>query len=395
MPTTTDSPPPLRCLIIAGEVSGDMHAAPIVKALRAQSKRPIEFYGIGGNRLKELDVELFYHTDQTGVMGFIEVAKRIRFFSRMMKFMAGLLVSRRPDFVLTVDYPGFNLRFAQRAHALGILTIHYVCPQVWAWHQSRIPKIAANVDLLLTLFPFEPACFKETNLDARYTGHPLVDRARETRNSPTAELPWATTKDAPRLALLPGSRSVEIKYLLTDMLATAQLLQEANPKTSFIIPAPTQAAREQIEKILQDLPTADRPNNIAIIDGHSRDLLLQADATLISSGTATLEACLMNCPLVVVYRATPITWAIGSRLVKIPHVSLVNIIAKKEVCKELLQHDFTPQRAYEELLPLIDHDSPQRKTMLTELNEINKTLGDGHAATQAATAILEKLSDKS
>ena len=228
---------PLRILICAGEVSGDMHAAALMRALRARLPRPAEFRGFGGDALRAEGAELLYHTDRIGIMGITPVLKDLPFLLGMLRRMKREILAWRPDLVLTVDYPGMNLRLAEFAHEHGFKTAHYICPQVWAWHQSRIPRIARIFDLLLCIFPFEPACFKGTALNAVFAGHPLVDRAAETRAEPPAALPW---RGRHRIALLPGSRASEITRILPRLLEAAALLEKRlGGDCSFIIPAPT------------------------------------------------------------------------------------------------------------------------------------------------------------
>ena len=228
---------PLKIMICAGEVSGDMHAAALMRALRAAVDRPIVFRGFGGDAMRAEGAELFYHTDRIALIGITPVLRNLPFLLGMIRHMKREIRVWQPDIVLTVDYPGMNLRLARFAHDRSIKTVHYICPQVWAWRRGRIPKLARILDLLLCILPFEPALFKQTSLDARFTGHPLVDRAAETRAAPPVALPWNGTH---RIALLPGSRASEITRILPRLLAAATLLEERlEGDCSFIIPAPT------------------------------------------------------------------------------------------------------------------------------------------------------------
>ncbi|MBQ3811341.1 MAG: lipid-A-disaccharide synthase, partial [Kiritimatiellae bacterium] len=236
----TNAARPLRIMVSAGEISGDMYAAAIVRELRRlAAPRVLEVFGLGGDRLREEGAELFEHASRTGVIGIWEVLKRARFFSRLLRTMKAALAERRPDLLLTVDYPGMNLRLAAEAKKLGIPAVHYVCPQVWAWHRGRIPKIAASLDRLIALFPFEPALFAGTGLDVRFAGHPLVDAVaaslREEADAPP--LPWAP--GARRIALFAGSRRNEVRRILPDVLAGAAMAEEALGPCSFLLPVPT------------------------------------------------------------------------------------------------------------------------------------------------------------
>ena len=380
---------PLRVLICAGEVSGDMHAATLVRALR--EKIPLELRGFGGDALRAGGAELLYHTNQTAVMGFVPVLLRARFFGAMLRRMRREIETWRPDLLLTVDYPGMNLRLAEHARGLGVTTIHYICPQVWAWHRSRIPKIARILDLLLCLFPFEPACFDGTGLRAVFAGHPLVDRMAETRAEPPPNLPWHGARH--RVALLPGSRAGEIQRCLPKMLAAARLLEdrlrrEALGTVSFVLPSPTDAMAALAEKILRRASA--RPTHCGVLRANARHVLLQANAAAVASGTATLEACLARCPTVLVYEINPLTAFVMRRVVTVQFAGLANILAGREVMPELLQSNFTAPRLAEHLYAYVASPATCHGVR-AEYDAVSATLGPGRAAETAAARILEAL----
>ena len=383
---------PVRIMVSAGEVSGDMHAAALVSELRALCPAPIEVYGIGGNLLRQSGAELVAHTEQTAVMGFWEVVKHLRFLTGLLRHMTGLLESRRPDLLLTVDYVDFNMRLAAQARKRGIPTVHYVCPQVWAWRRLRIPKIAKALDRLLVLFPFETNVFDGTGLDVVFVGHPLVDRALETRAEPPPTLPWNAEdgKHSPlkKVALFPGSRASEVQRHLPIILKAARLAESKLGACAFLIPAPSDRIASQIRKALECI--SEKPGNLVVTVGQSRHALLQADAAIIKSGTSALEAALMLCPSVIVYRVSPVTAAIVRRLIRVPFAGLPNLIAGKEVFKELIQENLTPEALSEELVRLLT-DSAARETMIEELKAINASLGEAGTAKRAAKAVMEML----
>ena len=374
---------PLRILICAGEVSGDMHAAALMRALRERLPGPLQFRGFGGDAMRAEGAELLYHTDRIAIIGFTPVIMNLPFLLGMIRRMKREILAWRPDLVLTVDYPGMNLRLAEFAHENGLKTVHYICPQVWAWHRGRIPKIARMLDLLLCIFPFEPELFNGTPLKALFTGHPLVDRVAETRAEPLAALPW---QGRHRIALLPGSRTGEITRILPRLLAAAALLEKRlGGDCSFIIPAPTPKMRALGEAVAAAAPA--KPQRLAFVDGQARQVMLQAHTAAVASGTATLEACLIRCPTVLVYTASFVTYLIARHLAKgISHLGLANIIAGKEVMPELLQHDFTPERLAE-LLHRYLTDSDFRAQTLEALDAVNALLGAGNASRRAADAI--------
>ena len=378
--------PPIRILVCAGETSGDMYGAAILRELRAIAPRPLECYGIGGDAMQAEGVELFAHASVTGVMGFWEVLKRYRYFSRLLKTITGLLDTRRPDVLLTIDYPGFNLRIAEQAHRRGIRTVHYVCPQVWVWHRERIPKIARIIDRLVTLFPFEPALFDGTGLNVTFEGHPLADQVAATLAETPPALPWGPGR---RIALFPGSRPAEVARLLPVEIEAARRLETAIGPCSFIIPAPTPTTRRAVEAILARLPH--KPATLAVSDGQSRHILRQAEAAVIKSGTSTLEASLLLCPCTVVYQVSPATYAIARRLVKgLKHVGLVNILAGREVCRELIQGAMTPEAIEAEMRRILD-DAAYRAAMLDGMREVNARVGLPGATARAAAVVLEEI----
>ncbi len=374
---------PLRVLICAGEVSGDMHAAALMRALRERMPGPLVFRGFGGDAMRAEGAELLYHTDRIAIIGITPVIKNLPFLLGMIRRMKRDIQDWRPDLVLTVDYPGMNLRLAKFAHDNGLKTVHYICPQVWAWHRGRIPKIARMLDLLLCIFPFEPELFKDTPLQALFTGHPLVDRAAETRAEPPAALPWLGRH---RIALLPGSRTGEITRILPRLLAAATLLEKRlGGDCSFIIPAPTPKMRALGEAVAAAAPV--KPQHLSFVDGQARQVMLQAHTAAVASGTATLEASLMCCPTVLVYTASFITYlAARCFATGVNHLGLANIIAGKEVMPELLQHDFTPERLADLLYRYLT-DSGFRAQTLEALDAVNAVLGAGNASSRAADAI--------
>jgi len=375
---------PLRILICAGEVSGDMHAAALMRALRERLPRPAVFRGFGGDAMRAEGAELLYHTDRTAIIGITPVLKNLPFLLGMSRRMKREILDWKPDLVLTVDYPGMNLRLAKFAHGRGFKTVHYICPQVWAWHRSRIPKIAKMLDLLLCILPFEPALFKDTPLRALFTGHPLVDRAAETRAGPPAALPW---QGRHRIALLPGSRAGEITRILPRLLAAAALLERRlGGDCAFIIPAPTRNMRALGEAVAAAAPV--KPQRLAFVDGQARQVMLQAHAAAVASGTATLEACLMRCPTVLVYTASFVTYLIARFVIKgVNYLGLANIIAGKEVMPELLQYDFTPERLSDQLHGYLTNPAA-RAQAVTELDATNALLGSGNASGRAADAMI-------
>ncbi|MFO7937347.1 MAG: lipid-A-disaccharide synthase [Kiritimatiellia bacterium] len=378
----------LKIYICAGEVSGDLHGAALMQALKELYPGKIVFRGFGGDHMQAEGLELLYHTDQTAVCGITPVLKELPFLLSMMKHIKKDMLEWQPDLVLTVDYPGMNLRLAKFAHRQGLRTIHYICPQVWAWHRSRIPKIARYIDRLLCIFPFEPEHFAETDLDVLFTGHPLVDRVWETCREPAPDFPWS---DGYRIALLPGSRRREITRILPRILDAAVLLEKKlGGSCSFIIPAPTRRMLDLARSTCDS--HGNKPASLEFIEGHARHLMLQADAAAIASGTATLEASLIRCPAVLVYCAAPLTAFFARILIKgVRFLGLANIIADREVMPELLQENFTPQALCDHLHKYLVSDEVRKQT-LAGLDTVNARLGEGNASERAAHSVLDFMS---
>ena len=372
-------------MIIAGEISGDIHAGDLVAAIKESLPNAV-FFGIGGDRMKEAGVELFYEVKDMAVMGITEIILRFGFFRRVFKHMLQIAEERKPDAVILVDYPGFNLRFAEKVHKMGIKTIYYICPQVWAWNRARIPKIAASVDRLISIFQFEKEHFEGTGLKVDFVGHPLVDEAKIALHGETPELPWNDGK--PRVAILPGSRHQEIDRILPVLWKTALLIENKHAKAGFIIATPSEEISSYIREKLSKLP--DGPSSFEIVAGVTKHVLRQATAAMVASGTATVETALMECPMVIVYKVAPITAFIGKRLIKIPYIGMVNIMAGKRICPELLQEKAQPAAIAAAMDPLV-LDTPERGYMITQLGKVSATLGEGGAIGRAAAVVIDEL----
>lgn len=376
-------------LIIAGEQSGDMHGAKVVRAVLARNP-DVKFFGVGGDRMREAGVEILQDAKDMAVLGLVEVLKRYGFFREVFHRILDAAKTRRPDAVLLIDYPGFNLRFAERAHGLGLKVVYYVCPQVWAWHRSRIGKMAKIVDRLLVIFPFEVDVFAGTGLRTDFVGHPLVEATRKVREAADEPLPWT---GSPRVALLPGSRRQELERILPSLLGAAARAAEKFPTACFLLAAASDEMAELARQIIEKESGHKAPPTklrIEIVKGATRQILKQADAAWVASGTATLETALMDCPMVVVYRTSRMTYEVGRRLIKVPHLGMVNLLAGRELCPELLQDAATPENLAAAISPLLS-DTPERRAMKAGLAEVRAKLGNGGAAENVATALLEEL----
>ena len=372
-------------LVIAGELSGDMHAAGVVRELKARAP-DLQVWGIGGDGLRAAGMDIVVEARDMAVLGLWEVLKRYGFLRGVFHRMVRLARERKPDAVLLIDYPGFNLRFAAEMKKLGIKVIYYVCPQVWAWHRSRIPKMARILDRLLVIFPFEVDVFAGTGLRVDYVGHPLVDEARRERAAEAGPaLPW---RSARRLAILPGSRRQEIERILSPMIQAAGILQRRDPDLSVVVAAASTEMATQIRGRL--LGITGRPLALDVVVGSTRRILREATAALVKSGTSTIEAALMGCPMVVVYRTAGLTYWLGKRLVKVPYLGMANLIAGREAFRELIQDAATPEALAAAVGPLL-RESPERAASLEAVAEVTSKLGEGGAAQHAASIVMEEL----
>lgn len=373
-------------LIIAGEQSGDMHGAKVVRAVQARNP-DVKFFGVGGEKMREAGVEILQDAKDMAVLGLVEVLKRYSFFRNVFFRILEAAKTRRPDAVLLIDYPGFNLRFAEQAHKLGLKVVYYICPQVWAWHRSRVAKMAKIVDHLLVIFPFEVDVFKGTGLRTDFVGHPLVEATRAVREAPDDPLPWG---EGQRIALLPGSRRQELERILPPLLGAAAILEDAYKSNVTIILAAASEEMAHLARaiIARQIPS---PKKLEIVTGSTRQILKQAAAAWVASGTATLETALMDCPMIVVYKTSWITYQVGRRLIRVPFLGMVNLLAGRELCPELIQDRATPIRLAKAMLALIADDSPDHHSIKQGLAEVRAKLGDGGAADRVAEHLLAEI----
>ena len=366
-------------LIIAGELSGDAHAARIVRSLKKQIP-DVKAWGFGGDHLAAEGVEIKEHIRDLSVMGIWEVLKRYGYFKKIFDQLLADIKVRKPDLVLLVDYPGFNLRLAAALKGSGIPVVQYICPQVWAWKKNRIPKMADVLDALICIFPFEPKVFAGVDLPVFYGGHPMVEETEKVE----ADAGWG---EGVKLALVPGSRLQEIDRIFYPMLESAKLIQKLIPDVQIRVPA----ADENCEKRLREIcdSQSDMPA-VEIVSGKMRELVKGADAALVTSGTATLETALLGTPMLIVYKTSFLTYEIGKRVVQVPHIGMVNLVAEREVCQEFIQQDADPVAMSKALFPLLS-DTEERREMLVGLQEVRDRLVPDEGGDAVSKILLEQL----
>ncbi|AMB84557.1 lipid-A-disaccharide synthase [Pseudomonas agarici] len=366
----------LRIALVAGEASGDILGAGLMRALKARHPA-VEFIGVGGPLMEAQGLVSYFPMERLSVMGLVEVLGRLPELLKRRKTLIQTLIAEKPDAFIGIDAPDFTLNIELKLRRAGIKTVHYVSPSVWAWRQKRVLKIREGCDLMLTLLPFEARFYEEQGVPVRFVGHTLADTiALQTdRSAARAEL---GLPDGPLVALMPGSRGSEVARLGGLFLDTAQRLQAMHPGIRFVMPCASAQRRSQIEALL-----AERDLPLTLLDGQSHKALEACDAVLIASGTATLEALLYKRPMVVAYRLAPLTFWILKRLVKSPYVSLPNLLAQRLLVPELLQDDATPEALANALSPLIEDGREQTR----DFEAIHRTLRLD-ASNQAADAVL-------
>ena len=372
----------LRIALVAGEASGDILGAGLMRALKAQHPA-VEFIGVGGPLMQAEGLTSYFPMERLSVMGLVEVLGRLRELLARRKLLIQTLIEEKPDVFIGIDAPDFTLNIELKLRQAGIKTVHYVSPSVWAWRQKRVLKIREGCDLMLTLLLFEARFYEEKGVPVRFVGHTLADTIplQADRAAARAEL---GLPDGPLVALMPGSRGGEVGRLASVFFDAAERLQALKPGVRFVLPCASPQRRAQIETLLEgrNLP-------LTLLDGQSHLALAACDAVLIASGTATLEALLYKRPMVVAYRLAPLTFWILKRMVKSPYISLPNLLAQRLLVPELLQDDATPEALAQTLLPLIDGGEEQTRGF----DDIHRTLRRD-ASNQAADAVLSLIGHK-
>jgi lipid-A-disaccharide synthase len=372
----------LRVLLVAGEASGDLHGAALVGQLRV--RRPdLDVIGIGGPRLRAAGMRVLVDTEHVATMGFTETFGTLGRLIAAYRTLVRTLDEARPDLVVLVDYPEFNLRLAKQAKRRGIPVFYFVAPQVWAWRKGRIRTIAERVDRLAAVFPFEPDVYNRDGRPlAEFVGHPLLDVVGATRSREETRARYGLAADRPLLALLPGSRKKEVGLLFRDMCEAAARLAPDGWQTiaalaESLAPADLQAA---LEGGAVPVPVA---------HNDTYNVVAAADAALVASGTATLETALLGCPMVIVYRLSPLSFWIARRLVDVPFIGMPNIILHRQVFPELIQDAVTPA-AMAEAVRDVHRRHPE---VVAALAELRTALGIPGAASRAADLALTLVSD--
>jgi lipid-A-disaccharide synthase len=386
-------PKRFQLMIVAGEPSGDAHAAALVDALRKNappqqsSEAGFDFFGATGPLMRAAGVETVVNSDELAIMGILEVARVLPKFLHAFRTLKQAALERSPDAVVLVDWPEFNLRLATALHRRDLKIIYYISPQLWAWRPRRISTIQRDIDLLLSILPFEAGWFKARGVDhVEFVGHPLAGEVRARFGREEFCRRHDLNPSQPIVSLLPGSRRKELQRILPPMLAAVAKLSAVRPEIQCVVVV---APSRTIEETKQIVSQQDGAASIKLLQGETREALAASDAAAVASGTATLEAALLQTPMVVVYKESAVNWHTLGRLITVSHYGLVNLVAGKEIARELMQNDLTAENLTRELLKLLD--PAVNRIARQQLAEVAHTLGGGGASERAAELISDFL----
>lgn len=375
-----------KILISAGEASGDIHAAAVTAAIK-KIDSSAEVFGMGGDALRNAGGEVLFDIKDHGVMGFVEVLKKLPDLFKLRDDFAKVMDERKPDCLITVDYPGFNMKVAKLAHEKGIPVVSYIAPSAWAWHKSRAKDVAKIVDKVACIFPFEYDVYKEAGANVEFVGHPLVDIVKPSMDAEAANAFAGKVEGRKLILLMPGSRLMEIKKMLPTLLEAAKLIKKQLPEVDFVMP---RAGTIPIHLLKEKIKASGVP--VRITEGNNYDLFSVADLALATSGTVTLEAALCGLGSVIVYKTNPITYFVAKMVVNIPNIGLPNIVAGKSVLPELIQNDFTPERVAQEAMALLEEK--RNAQMREDLAYVKERLGKPGAVGRVAELVLKIAGEK-
>ncbi len=377
--------PVKNIMISAGEASGDLHAANLVIALN-KIDPTIKVHGMGSDRMREAGVEILYDCRDIAVMGIVEVLAKWGTIMGALDILKDSMAKNPPDLLILVDYQEFNMKLAKAAKKLGIRVMFYVGPQVWAWRSHRVKKIGRYIDMMAVLFPFEEAFYQKANMPVRFVGNPLVDEVKATMSLGEANTKFGLDPTLKTIGLFPGSRRSEICRLLPTELASARLIHQQYPQTQFIIPLAKSVNLDELQEMLGQYPELP----IHIVHSHIHDVMQCCHSIILASGTVTLETALMTTPMVIIYKMSNLSYKIMKRMITIEHIGLPNIVAGKEVVKELLQENASPEKISDEILLMLN-DETYHQQVTASLEAIRSKLGTSGGSQKVAQLAFEML----
>lgn len=375
---TTNTHP--KIMLIAGEASGDAHGGRLVAALKTLNPQ-VECFGIGGRSMAACGCEILFDANLISVVGLVEVIKHYPVIKHAWDTAVNALKERQPDLLILIDYPGFNLRLAKKAKAMGIKVLYYVSPQIWAWHQSRIHKIKETVNHMVVIFPFEVAFYQNAGVPVSYFGCPIVENV-VAQDKYTARQELGLAENAVVVGLLPGSRESEISRLLPTLMATAQKILVRYPQAKFLLPVASSLDETDFTPYLNvDIP-------LTLIKRDAHTAMAACDVLIGSSGTVTLEAAILGVPMVIIYKMNALTYWLAKKLIKVKYIGLSNLLADKAITPELIQADANPDRIAAAALRFID-DKQYSEVTRQELQKVREQLGAPGTALKVAELALE------
>jgi len=373
-------------MLVAGEASGDQHAASMFLELKKLLPK-IQGFGMGSQKMSEAGINVHVDSASIAVIGLIEVIKHYSEIKQALKLMQTLVISENPDLLVCVDYKEFNYKLAAHAKRHGIKVLFYVSPQVWAWRPGRVVEYGKVIDMMAVIFPFETRYYQEKNIPVSYVGHPSVDKVHPQYSIAEAKAQFHLDSDHPVVGLLPGSRSNEIVRMMPVMLEAVEKIAKQIPNVQFLLPQADSVSDEMLQPYLQASPA-----KIKVIKSQPYDVIQCCNAVMTTSGTATLEIALLTVPMVIAYRLSPITYSLGRLLVKTPFIGLPNIIAGKGIIKELIQHQATGDNLAAEICKILS-DSDYAETMRRNLSNVKNKLGTGGGSKKMAELAAKMISE--
>ncbi len=375
-----------KILLVAGEVSGDLHGSHLVEAIQSIAPE-IRFFGVGGEGLKRVGMKLLYHSQSLSVVGITEVLWKLRSILKALQGLRESLGRERPDLVILIDFPDFNLRLAKIAHRRGIPILYYIGPQVWAWRPKRIKLIARLVKKMIVLFPFEVPLYEAAGVDVEWVGHPLLDTVKPTLSREKAFQQFGLDPKRRTVALLPGSRMHEVERLLPPLLASACLLQKEIPDLQFVIPLAPGIPKTILSSWMENISVP-----VKVVEGFTYDVMNLSELLIAASGTVTLEGAILGKPMIIIYKVSFPSYWIARALIRVDHIGLVNLVAEKEIAPELIQKEVNPQRIADEAFRILRDPILSRK-MAESMGEVRQKLGEPGAAQRAAHIVLSLMKE--
>lgn len=371
----------MKIMFSAGEASGDMHAAAVAAEIR-RLRPEAELFGMGGSGMARAGVRIIYDIQNLGIIGVVEVIKHLPLFFRLRDLLRDAMIREKPDVLVCVDYPGFNMKIAHMAKEMGVPVVYYIAPTIWAWNKSRAKPIARDVAQVASIFPFEAEAYRKAGARVTFVGHPLADVVKPSMTKDEAMAYFHADPEAKRVLLMPGSRKNEVAGLLPVMLDAARQLHAEMP-CQFFLPRAETIPQEMLDSYLDAAPEL----AVEVTEGNQYDLMQICHACVASSGTATLETALMELPTVLVYRLAAFTWFLAKRLVHVKYAGLPNLLLDREVTPELLQEEVRGDRIRGILRTWLTDEAERQKT-IEELKEVRTALGSGGAVRRTAELVL-------